>query len=222
MIITVSRQLGSEGDTIAFRAATALGLELVDSDYICRKALAVGVPAELLQKLMYEGRHNLAGEILGSLGSTSPGLAGGTVPTPSPLEGIFTPMLTPPTISLEESARVIGSVIKDIASRGEVLVLGQGGQVWLRDHPNAFHVQVVAPLDLRVKRVASQEKLSLATARREVRVNDQARAEYLARYLSVNWLDPLLYHIVINTGYTSPEAAATLVVQAAQIVGRGA
>jgi cytidylate kinase len=69
--------------------------------------------------------------------------------------------------------------------------------------------------------VAAQEKVSLATARREVRVNDQARAEYLARYLSVNWLDPLLYHIVINTGYTPLEAAVSLVVQAAQIVGRG-
>ncbi len=222
MILTLSRQLGSEGDTIAARVAAALNLTLADHDYICRMALAAGVPPQPLQKLMYEGRYNLAGEILNSLGGEPPTLAGGAAPAPGPLEGIFTPMLIPPTISLEEAVRMIGLVIKDIARRDNVLLLGQGSQVFLRDFDGAFHVQVVAPFELRAARVAARQNLTLPAARRLVRANDRARAEYLARYHNIRWLDPLLYHLTINTGQTPPDAAVSIIVQAAQTLGRKA
>jgi hypothetical protein len=218
MIVTISRQLGSQGDLIAARVAGALGLLLVDRDYTGRAALAAGMPAVLLQKLMYEGQLSLAGQIMDSLGGTQPDLSNRPASTPGPLEGIFTPMLTPSSISLEEGAQAIGRVITNLARGRDVLVLGQGGQMWLRERRDACHVQVVAPYDLRVERVAADQKLSKAAARSRVRTGDQARAEYLARYHGVNWLDPLLYHLVINTGLTPVDAAVALIVHAAQVM----
>lgn len=215
MIITLSRQLGSGGDTIAARVAAALGLRLVDRAIIHRAAIAAGVPEVILQQLTYDAQRSLAAEILSSLGGTLPG-ATGTGPPPNPLGGIFAPMLPPISISLEEGVRTLGLVIKDIAAQGNVLVLGQGSQVWLRDYQGACHVQVIAPFELRVARVAEREKLSPAAARRRVRSSDQARADYLARYHNVNWLDPLLYHLVINTGQTPLEVGVALIVNAAQ------
>jgi cytidylate kinase len=200
MIVTVSRQLGSQGDLIAARVATALGLLLIDREYTCRAALRAGVPAILLQKLMYEGEHSLAGQIMDSLGSSSSELA-------------------PSSVNLEDGVQAIGRLIIDLASRQNVLVLGQGGQSWLRNHRDACHVQVIAPYDLRVERVAARENISPAAARRRVRSSDQARAEYLARYHGVNWLDPLLYHYVINTGLASVDSAVALLIQAAQTSG---
>jgi cytidylate kinase len=88
--------------------------------------------------------------------------------------------------------------------------------VWLRDYQGVCHVQVIAPFELRVARVAEREKLSLAAARRRVRSSDQARTDYLARYHNANWLDPLLYHFIINTGQTPLEVAVALIVNAAQ------
>jgi len=218
MIITISRQLGSQGDLVAARVAATLGLLLVDREYICKAALAIGMPATLLQKLMYEGQHSLAGQLMDSLGSTPSDLTDRPMPSPGPLEGIFTPMLAPSSISLEDGMRTIGRIITDLASRGDVLVLGQGGQMWLRDRKDACHVQVVAPYDLRIERVAARENLSRATARRRVRVSDQARAEYLARYHGVNWLDPLLYNYVINTGRASADAAVSLIIHTAPLL----
>jgi cytidylate kinase len=219
MILTISRQLGSQGDDIAARVATALGLLLVDREYICRAALAGGMPATLLQKLMYEGEHSLAGQIVDSLGGSSSELSDRPVATPGPLEGIFTPMLAPSNISLEDGAQVIGRLIIDVASRQDVLVLGQGGQSWLRNRWDALHIQVIAPFELRIERVADREHISRSAARRRVRNSDQARAEYLARYHGVNWLDPLLYHYVINTGLASVDAAAALLIRTAQNTG---
>ena len=221
MLITLSRQLGSEGDVIAARVAAALGLLLVDREYTRSAALAAGVPAELLQKLMYEGRRSLAGEILDSLLGAPAGASGRLAPA-SPLGGVFTPLMPPSSINLEEAVQTIGLVIKDVASQGDVLVLGQGGQVWLHDYQGACHIKVMAPLETRVARVAEREGLSVAAARRKVRASDAARNDYLARYHNINWLDPLHYHLVINTGQAPPEVAMSLIVHAAQVVGRGA
>jgi hypothetical protein len=219
MIGTISRQLGSEGDLIAARVAAALGLLLVDREYACKAALAIGMPPALLQQLMYEGQHSLAGQIMNSLGSTPSRLTDRSATSPQPLEGIFTPMLAPSSISLEDGVRTIGRIVTEVADRGNVLILGQGGQMWLRDRKDACHIQVVAPYDLRINRVAARENLSRAAARRRVRVSDQARADYLARYHGVNWLDPLLYHCVVNTGHTSADSAVSLIVHAAKLIG---
>jgi hypothetical protein len=197
-----------------------MGLRLVDREYIHRAALAAGVPETVLQQLMYDVERSLAAEILNSLRGLPSELASGSSPLPNPLGGIFAPMLPPASISLEEGVRTLGLVIKDIASQGNVLILGQGSQMWLRDYRGTCHVQVVAPFNIRVERVAKREKLTQADARKRVRASDRARADYLARYHGVNWLDPLLYHVVINTGETPLELAVSLIASVAQALAR--
>lgn len=215
MNITLSRQLGSEGDTIAARVAAALGMTLADREYVHRASLAAGIPEELLHRLMYERQRSMAAEIMESLGTPQPP---GTQPPPasSPLLSIFAPMVPPRTLSLQDAARSVGLVIKDLASSGNMLILGQGAQVLLRGYAGTCHVQVIAPVAQRIARVAAREKIPSAMARRLVRDSDLARSDYLARFYNAHWLDPLLYHLVINTGQTSIEAAVTLVAHAAQ------
>jgi len=222
MIITLSRQLGSGGDVIAARVVAAMGLTLVDREYVYRAALAAGVPGNLLQKLMYEGQRSLAGEIMDSFGGRSSEVTTAPKQAPPPLLGLYAPMLPPTAVSQEEAAGAVGLVLKDIASRGSVLILGQGAQVWLRGYTGVCHVQVVAPLELRIKRLAEREGLSSAAARRQVLSNDRARSDYLARFHNAQWLDPLLYHMILNTGPTPLEAAVSLIVHAAQVIGGGA
>jgi cytidylate kinase len=222
MIITLSRQIGSEGDIIAARIAAALGLTLVDREYVYRAALTAGVPGQLLQKLMYEGRSSLAAEIMDSLGGRPGEPTAAPKQAPPPLLGLYAPMLPPTAVSQEEAAAAVGLVIKDIANRGNVLILGQGGQAWLRGYTGVCHVQVVAPLELRIKRIAEREGLTSAAAHRHVQNSDRARSDYLARFHNARWLDPLLYHLVINTGLTPIEAAVSLILHAAQAMGGGA
>jgi hypothetical protein len=222
MIVTLSRQLGSHGDAIAARMAAALNLTLADRAYVYADALAAGVPDDLLHRLMYEGERTLAGHILDTLTGRPADRAGSVQQPAHPLSGIFAPMLPPSSITQEEGVHTISLVLKDLASRDYVLVLGQGGQAVLRDYPAGCHVLIVAPFDLRVQRIAEREKLSLTAARRRVRANDAARSDYLARYHGINWLEPFHYHLVINTGQTPVDAAVSLIIHAAQAMGRGA
>lgn len=215
MIITISRQLGSEGDRIAARVAIELGLQLVDRVAVGKAAETAGMPAALLQRLMYEGQRHMASEIMESFGAARvPDRV--SAPSASPLLNVFAPMLPPATMSLEEAAKVVGRIIQQIASQDNVLVLGQGGQMLLREVSHACHVQIVAPFDIRAARVVERDKVTLNTARRRIRVSDDARATYLARYYDVRWQDPLLYHLVINTGFTPVEDAVSLIVHAAR------
>jgi cytidylate kinase len=215
MIVTFSRQLGSGGDVIAARVATELGLRLIDREVILQAAVAAGVPEAILQPLMYDNPRSLAGEILHSLRGNPTDLVIGSAPPLSPLGGVFTPVLRRVTTTPEDAVETLGLIIQEIASQDNVLILGQGGQVLLRGYAGAFHVKVVAPPDMRVARVAERGGLSLTIARRCVRHSDRARADYLARYHGINWLDPLLYHLVINTGQMPVEIAVRLVTKTA-------
>jgi cytidylate kinase len=73
-------------------------------------------------------------------------------------------------------------------------------------------VQVVAPLSDRVQKLMCLEGLSQREATQRIMASDGARAEYLRRYYGVNWLDPQLYDLVINTGQITIPTAVQLVV----------
>ncbi len=216
MIVTLSRQMGSEGDAIAGRVAAELGLALVDRAAVHQVALAAGIPEEMLQRLAYEGQRTMAAEILENLRAPRPSASSATS---SPLLGVFAPAVPLSAGSLEDAAQSVHALIRDIAGRGNVLVLGQGGQSLLRSRKDACHVLVVVPPQVRVARVMARDGISLVAARRRVRASDDARGNYLLRYHNVRWLDSLQYHLVINTGQTPVDVAVRLIVTGAQALG---
>ena len=80
--------------------------------------------------------------------------------------------------------------------------------------PKALHVRIDAPLKQRIQRVHEQQQLSWEDARLYVLDRDDASGQYLEQYYGVDWDDPLLYHMVLNTGRWSLEAAADIIVAA--------
>jgi cytidylate kinase len=123
---------------------------------------------------------------------------------------------------LESYVRMVGLVIRGLAREGNVLVVGRGGQVLLRKYPCALHVQIVAPMRDRINAVMTREGLPWRAAQSRVRASDRARFDYLRRYHDVNWLDPTLYHLVLNTGRVSVVTAVNLIVSAHQAIMRSA
>jgi len=117
---------------------------------------------------------------------------------------------------MDDYVRMVGMVIHDLAREGGVIIVGRGSQVLLKDHPAALHVQIIAPFWHRVKTLIEREGLERRVALSRVRASDRARADYLRRYHSVNWLDPQLYDLVINTAKVPPEVAVGLIVEASR------
>lgn len=100
----------------------------------------------------------------------------------------------------------LGKLMKELAERGDVLVVGRGGSRFLRDDPRVFHLRLTAPADLRVRRVMEHRWLREEAARLlVVRVNDQRR-QFYQEYFGADWYDPLEYHATINTARLGPAA----------------
>jgi len=218
-IITFSRQLGAGGSEIAAGVAKALGLRIIDRETINRAALDAGVPEVAVHELAYEGGRGFVQRILDAL-RTSPAIpsviemqrrelaTSVTMPTP----GLVTPAMPLLSVAMEDYVRMVGMVVQNMTKEGNVLIIGRASQVLLRDEAEALHIQIVAPLARRVEKLMRLERLTQRNATRRILASDRARAEYLQRYYGVNWLDPQLYDLVINTGHISIQTAIQLVV----------
>jgi cytidylate kinase len=98
---------------------------------------------------------------------------------------------------------------------GNVILLGRGANLITARMPGIFHVRLVAPLAGRIDQVCRQNNLAPVAARELIDREDSGRGRYLKKYFEADPEDPLQYHLVINTGLTTPEAAADLIVTAA-------
>jgi cytidylate kinase len=95
-----------------------------------------------------------------------------------------------------------------------VIIVGRGGQAILKDKANVLHVRIVAPLDVRVQRLHGQENYDLGGAQDYAVKRDRASAEYLRRFYDLDWADPLLYDLIINTTKLDVEGASQLIAKA--------
>lgn len=90
--------------------------------------------------------------------------------------------------------------VYDLALKGNVLIRGWGATLLLRAVPHVPCVQVCAPMALRVKRLMQRlETDDEALARREIEADDSARAARMGEHFNVDWGDPTLYDLTLNT-----------------------
>ena len=90
--------------------------------------------------------------------------------------------------------------IFDLAVKGNVLVRGWGATLWLRPVSHIAGIKVCAPMSLRVKRLMARlgtEDENLA--RKEIRIDDATRSARMSEHFDVEWGDPALYDLTLNT-----------------------
>jgi cytidylate kinase len=107
------------------------------------------------------------------------------------------------------------TIIYQYARADDVVILARGATVLLSDVPSALHVNVFAPYERRVEVVMAREGITRPIAEQVVRESDQDRAGYMRYLFDQDWMDPLLYDVMINTQVTTREHTCDLIVQAA-------
>lgn len=116
----------------------------------------------------------------------------------------------------EKFLHLLRAVIYDFASKGNVVIVGRGGQVLLKDLPGVLHLRIVAPFDLRVKRLSEQRWVDESQAHRVLRRSDRDSAGFLRSFFDVDWDDQSLYDLVINTQKLSIESAVEMILKVMQ------
>ncbi len=96
-------------------------------------------------------------------------------------------------------AHLIRTAIFELAAKDNVVVVGRGAQVILKDIPGTFNVRVIAPYATRVRRLVEQLGYDERDARWNIRQSDRDSSGYISTYFDANWDDGDLYDLVINT-----------------------
>ncbi len=200
-VITISRQYGSEGDEIAANICQLLNYQAFDKQLMEQVATEVGLTeGEVVD--FSEDQHQVRSFLDRLLGNPTPVMT--QTRTWSEVK----------VIAATDSIPLVQSIIRAAYKHDKVVIVGRGGQAVLRDNPGVLHVRIEAPLETRIQRVQLREGLTYDLARDAVAQRDRAAADYLKRFYGVDWSDPLLYHLIINTGRWNIEAASRLIVNA--------
>jgi len=117
-------------------------------------------------------------------------------------------------LNLDRYISTLQSVIKSIAARGNVVILGRGSQVILRDDPNVVHAWVIAPKEQRVQRIVDSEGMKPEDALRRIKESDSSRAAFHQRFFKVDAESPALYDVTVNCARVSVPTAVHIIAHA--------
>jgi cytidylate kinase len=103
-------------------------------------------------------------------------------------------------------AEAMGQIMKELAGQTDVLLVGRGGSRFLREDASAFHVRLVAPPEVRLRRVMEHRWLREGPARQLIADSDGKRRRFYENCFGADWADPLEYHLTVNAVRLGPRA----------------
>lgn len=206
-VITLSRQYASGGDEIAARVCEVLNYHHFDKRLMSKVAAEVGLSEKEVvdfSEERYEVRSFLSRLFRAG-------------PTPAAPVNIWQEdakgqrILTERQFDNAECVDFVRYTVQAAYQQGNVLIVGRGGQVILHDKPGVLHIRVVASLDTRMSNLRKQGMSGIAEMKLKLAERDKATATYLKRFYDIDWSDPQLYDLVINTDHISTDAAVQII-----------
>ena len=195
-VITLSRQFGAGGLTLGEAVAKKLGYAFYYDEIIEMIAEKAKVSVEGVAAIESES------------GGRLQNLISGLVPR-SLVETIFD--TGKEYMEKNEYIAILSKIVKKIAAEGNAVVVGRGGQHFLKNHENAYHVLILADQKDRVKFMQVHYDLSSDKALEAVKKEDNRR-KFLFRILGTENFDhPDIYHLVLNMSKIALQLACELI-----------
>lgn len=91
------------------------------------------------------------------------------------------------------------NAIKEIAKEGPCVMVGRCADYALADNPNLVSVFVHAPLENRIRRIATKYDLTDSKAKDSILKTDKKRASYYNYYSNKKWGDAASYQLCIDS-----------------------
>jgi cytidylate kinase len=194
-VVTLFEKYGAGARYIGPRVADALGVAWLDqafssADIESAKYPGAGAPTEAGSGLA---------RFLGRYATSATVLDDASIPVAQAQDAVM----------VEENT----SFVKEAAEGGTVM-LGRNAALIIGDIPNALHVLLDAPVEVRIARAAREEGLDLAHAARRQRNEDRIRAEMSERFYYWNPMEIDRYHLALNTGMLDLDTCVDVILAA--------
>ena len=194
-VVTISRQFGAGGHTLGEHLAKKFGYQLVDRDIIREVAKEANVSADWVEAIEKDAGGLLL-KVTSSLVSSN----------------FIERLLGESASDFDEKKYVqfVQKVITQAAARGNVVLVGRGGQFVLPDGPQTIKILLVAELSDRIKFMMDHYNLTRSRAELVVRKEEKRRQTFLSIFSPRNPDDPSLYSICLNTSRISLDEALAM------------
>jgi CMP/dCMP kinase len=209
VVVTISRQFGSGGAEVGRIVAEESGLLYVDQAIIEEVAKRLGINEEQAAR-QDEQAAGEVGHILEALRSSSP--------FNLYYNYLFKPTEVPTQAREVAYLRLTQRVLLELASKGNVVIIGRGSQFLLHGAARTLHIYIFAPLDYRIEQVMKLYNVNRDRAKEMIERRDNEHNAYLSRYYGGKQNQPHLCHLLINTCLFTYELAANLIKQAIPLV----
>jgi CMP/dCMP kinase len=199
-VITIGREYGSGGGTLARALSERLDWRLIDDSLIAEVAYSARASADVV-RAREETVDPWFHRIVKSL------WRGGFEGAVASVEN--------EAWDADAIAELWKRVILEAAEIGNCVVVGRGGQCLLQKRDDAFHVYVYGPMRERIKRLRDREAAGVDLAE-TARERDRRRSAYIRHHFNEEWTNPHLYHLMLCSSL-GVERAADVVLCAAQL-----
>lgn len=112
--------------------------------------------------------------------------------------------------------KVIGEVIRGIAEKGNVVIVGRASGIIAGDMPKSLHVQLEAPISWRTAMLSRRKEMSLSDTRKYIDHVDKQRMAFRDHFKGKT-TDKLDYDITFNAQTLNADQIADLIIKAAEI-----
>jgi cytidylate kinase len=192
-VITIEREYGCGAGQIAAQLASHLGWKLWDRELTCEIARVANVDDSAVS--MCEERVDSTFQRLVKV------FWRGSYERSANLEHQpFGP---------DRMVEVGEQVMKDIAERGNCVIVGRGAPYFLRERGDAFHVFMYAPRGEKLRRLQDLGKTQ-HDAEDLVDTVDRERILFVKHYFGADWPTRSLYHLMINTSMGNETVLSTI------------
>lgn len=201
-VITVAREFGAGGKTLANHVAKQLNYTVIDEEIVEQVALEANVHPEWVDNVASEaGGGGWLPRLVSKLGPFRKGYVDVSMES------------NPGYIDGNLYIHLLHKVLPKIAEQDNLLIVGRGGQYILADWPNAIHILMIADLERRI--TFMMENYNLTRKQAQIVVDKQGKRRLnLYRYFGKTDYDqPSLYHMVFNMSLVSMESAVSSVCQ---------
>lgn len=156
-VITISRQFGSMGRSIAQKLSDILGIVFLDRDLVEMTSKRMGLPVSMISNEEEAVKAGFFGRMY-------------------PL-GVGVPNLK------DEIFEVQSNIIKDYVKKESCIIVGRCAEYVLRDEPNLLNVYIYAPYNERLKNCINYLGMDEKDAKRIIKEVDTARENYHKMYV---------------------------------------
>ena len=204
-VITINRELGSGGKTVAKKLAEKLGVPFYDKAHLKSVEEKEGLNDKEIERLKAKKRTwwpdfkrivELDGGFAVSIYDNLPNFA------------------VPEKNDTDERFRTEQEILKGIVDAESCVVAGRCSFVTFKDHPNHLNVWIQSPVECRIDRV--MKKKGIATrqeAEKFIKEVDQMREDYVKRHTGASRYDTRNYDLVISMEGKTEEEAVDIILK---------